>query len=183
MCEFSSKLIGWIDHELPDAEASAMDHHVAVCRECREQAGAFREVSHAFAVYARAVPSVPARSPGAWLLVPSAIATAALAVFLLLPGRFPNTQPNIQRQVEAQSPLPVIVPGKATQTVATVLRPRVRRRVQTQAAAWQPAEQTIEIIIPADALFPPGAFPEGVGFVADLRLAADGSPGALALRP
>jgi hypothetical protein len=45
------------------------------------------------------------------------------------------------------------------------------------------AEPTIQILIPADALFPPGALPEGVDFVADLRLAAEGSPARLALRP
>jgi Putative zinc-finger len=183
MCEFSSKLIAWIDNELPEAEAAAMDHHITVCRECREQAVAFREVSDAFAVYARALPLGPARSPSPWLLVPSAIAAAVLAVFLLWPGRLPNTKAVVRARAEAQPPLPVIVPRKVAQAVATVLHPRIRRRVQTQAAAWMPAEPTIQIIIPADALFPPGAFPEGVGFVADLRLASDGSPSGLALRP
>ena len=67
--------------------------------------------------------------------------------------------------------------------MARVQRPRLRKQVPAPSAAWQPAEQTIQIIIPADALFPPGAFPEGVSFVADLRLAADGSAGGLALRP
>ncbi len=183
MCEFSSKLIAWLDNELPEAEAAAVDHHITLCRECREQADEFREVSHAFAVYAKAVPPGPARSPNPWLLVPSAIAAAVLAVLLLWPGRLPNTKPVIQRRADAQLPLPLIVPRKAAQAVATVLRPRIRRHVQAQAAPWMPAEPTIRIMIPADALFPPGAFPEGVGFVADLRLAADGSPSGLALRP
>jgi putative zinc finger protein len=183
MCEFSSKLIAWLDNELPEAAAAAMDHHVAVCRECREQAGAFREVSHAFAVYARAVPPVPAHLPSTWLLVPSAIAAALLAVLLLWPGRFTNTKPDIQPRAEAQPPLPVVVPRKAARAIVTVRPPRIPRRAQTQAVAWTPAEPTIQIMIPADALFPPGAFPEGFGFVADLKLAADGSPGALALRP
>jgi hypothetical protein len=46
-----------------------------------------------------------------------------------------------------------------------------------------PAQPTIEIAIPSDALFPPGAVPEGFAFVADLSLAQDGSPAELALRP
>jgi Putative zinc-finger len=183
MCEFSSKLIAWLDNELPEAETAAMDHHITLCRECREQADAFREVSHAFAVYAKAVPPWPARSANPWLLVPSAIAAAVLAVLLLWPGRLPNAKPVIQRSADAQPPHPVNVPRKAAQAIATVLRPRVPKRVRAQAAAWQPAERTIQIIIPADALFPPGAFPEGVGFVADLRLASDGSASGLALRP
>lgn len=183
MCEFSSKLIAWIDNELPDGEAAAMDQHVPGCVACREQADAFRGVSHAFAVYARAVPPLAARSPRRWLLVPAAVAAAVLAVVLLWPRRQPNTQLEVQRRAEAVSPVPVVAQHNAAIAVAAVPRPRVRRRMQKQAAAWQPAEPTIQIIIPADALFPPGAFPEGVGFVADLRLAADGSAGGLALRP
>jgi hypothetical protein len=183
MCEFSSKLIAWIDNELPDTEAASMDHHVAACRECREQADAFRGVSHAFAVYARAVPPVAARSPRRWLLVPAAIAAAVLAAFLLWPRRHGNLQPDIPQRAEAVAPMPVVVPYKAPVAVARVQRPPVRRRVPALAAAWQPAEPTIQIIIPADALFPPGALPEGVGFVADLRLAVDGSAGGLVVRP
>ena len=183
MCEFSSKLIAWIDNELPDTEAASMDHHVAACRECREQADGFRGVSHAFAVYARAVPPYAARSPRRWWLVPAAAAAAVLAVVLLWPRRHPNIQPDIQQRTEAVAALPVVVPHKAAVAMARVQRPRVRRRVPAPSAAWQPAEQTIQVIIPADALFPPGAFPEGVGFVADLRLAADGSAGGLVVRP
>ena len=183
MCEFSSKLIAWIDNELPDTEAASMDHHVAACRECREQADAFRGVSDAFVAYARAVPPVTARSSRRWLLVPAAIAAAVLAAFLLWPRRHGNLQPDIPQRAEAVAALPVVVPHKAPVAMARVQRPRLRRQVPAPSAAWQPAEQTIQIIIPADALFPPGAFPEGVGFVADLRLAADGSAGGLALRP
>lgn len=183
MCEFSSKLIAWIDNELPDAAAAAMDHHVPACRECRIQADAFRTVSRAFAVCARAVPPRAARSPRRWLLVPAAIAAAVLAVILLWPGRHPNIQPDIQPRTEPVAQTPVVVPYKAPVAVTRVQRPPVRRRVPALTTAWQPAEPTIQIIIPADALFAPGAFPEGVGFVADLRLAADGSAGGLALRP
>jgi hypothetical protein len=183
MCEFSSKLIAWIDNELPDTEAAAMDHHVAACRECREQADAFRGVSHAFAAYARAVPPVAARSPRRWLLVPAAIAAAVLAAFLLWPRRHGNLQPDIPQRAEAVAQTAVVVPHKPAVAVVAVQRARVRRRIQKQAAAWMPVEPTIQIIIPANALFPPGAFPEGVGFVADLRLGANGAPGGLVVRP
>jgi len=182
MCEFSSKLIAWLDNELPDAEAAAMDHHVSGCGECRKQADAFRGVSRAFAVYARAVPPRAARTPRRWLLVPAAIAAAVFAVVLFLPGRHPNIQLDLQQRTEAVAKTPARVPQQAI-AMAAVHRPRVRRRIQKPGAAWQPAEPTIQIVIPADALFPPGTFPEGVGFVADLRLAADGSAGGLALRP
>jgi hypothetical protein len=183
MCEFSSKLIAWLDHELPDAEAAAMDQHVPACRACRAQADAFREVSHAFAVCARAVPPLAAHSSRLWLLVPAAIAAAVFAVFLLSPHRLPSIQPGVQRRAEAEAPVPAMIPRKAPVAVAAGVRRRAPRRVRTQPAVWQPAEPEIQVMIPADALFLPGALPEGVGFVADLKLAAAGSSGGIALRP
>jgi hypothetical protein len=50
-------------------------------------------------------------------------------------------------------------------------------------ANWFPTEAPVYIAIPADALFPPGAFPEGVGFVADVNLRPDGSAQRLRLQP
>jgi hypothetical protein len=180
MCKFSSKLIAWMDNELPDAEAATMDQHVAACRECGQRLGAFREVSHSFQVYARAVPTRAAGSSRRWLLVPAAVAAAVLAVVLLWPRGRANMQLEVRRRPETVAPMAVV---KQQSTPVAVHHSRVRQRLQKQAATWQPVEPTIQIIIPADALFPPGAFPEGVGFVADLRLAADGSTGSLALRP
>jgi anti-sigma factor RsiW len=55
--------------------------------------------------------------------------------------------------------------------------------VQAQNANWMPAEPAIQIAIPADAMFAPGAFPPGVSFTAELRIAADGSAQQLRLRP
>ncbi len=177
MCNFSSRLIGWLDKELPDTEAAAMDQHVPACRECRGQADAFREVSHSFALYARAAPPLAAGSPGHWWLV--AAAAAVLAIVMLWPRGHANTQLETPRRTETVATMPAIAQHN---TAIAVHRSRARRRLQTQ-VAWQPAEPTIQVIIPADALFPPGTFPEGVGFVADLRLAPDGSAGGLVVRP
>jgi hypothetical protein len=172
MCEFSSKLILWLDHELPPAEAEAVDRHLAECRVCREQADSFRNVSDAFALYIREAASLPARSNRRWFLVPAAIAAAAvLAVFLLTPRQLPNVRTDIPQRA-AQ---PSTIPQNAVEAVAKAARPHVHRRIPKPAAPWTPAEPTIQVLIPADALFPPGALPEGVGFVADLRLTADGS--------
>ena len=46
-----------------------------------------------------------------------------------------------------------------------------------------PSQPPIEIAIPADAMFPPGAVPPGMSFTAELTIAADGSPEQLGLRP
>jgi Putative zinc-finger len=44
-------------------------------------------------------------------------------------------------------------------------------------------EPHIEIAIPAEAMFPPGALPPGMSFTADLTISADGSPEGLGVRP
>jgi hypothetical protein len=45
------------------------------------------------------------------------------------------------------------------------------------------AEPAIQIAIPADAMFPHGAVPEGMTYIANLSLAADGSVQGFRLRP
>ncbi len=51
------------------------------------------------------------------------------------------------------------------------------------AAVWRSAEPAIQITIPADAVLPPGAAPEGVSFVAEVSIAADGSAHQIFLQP
>jgi hypothetical protein len=41
----------------------------------------------------------------------------------------------------------------------------------------------IQIAFPADEMFPPGAVPEGMHFVADVTISPDGSAERLRLRP
>jgi len=36
-------------------------------------------------------------------------------------------------------------------------------------SVWAPAEPTIQVELPAELLFPPGAVPEGFSFIADVR--------------
>jgi hypothetical protein len=50
------------------------------------------------------------------------------------------------------------------------------------AAALAP-EPPIEIAIPGDAMFPPGAVPDGISFTAVVTIAADGSAQGMGLRP
>ncbi len=175
MCEYSSKLILWMDGELTPAEAETVDRHLAECHECLEQADSFRKVSDDFALYIREAAAQPARSRLRYT-APVAIAAAALVAFVLLKPR-PITQDiaSIPQQA-AVVQAPAIAPAKAAP-------PRVRHRARKPPAPWIPAEPTIQVLIPADALFPPGALPEGVGLVADFRLAADGSHSTLLSRP
>jgi hypothetical protein len=47
---------------------------------------------------------------------------------------------------------------------------------------WRPTETAVQIAIPADAMFPPGAMPKGMNFIAELSIAADGSVEQVRLR-
>jgi len=46
-----------------------------------------------------------------------------------------------------------------------------------------PQEPVIQIAIPADEMFPPGAVPQGMHFIADVTISPDGSAERLRLRP
>ena len=56
-------------------------------------------------------------------------------------------------------------------------------RAAPAAAGWQLAEPAIQIAIPAEAILPPGAAPEGVSFVAEVSIAPDGSAHQIFLQP
>ena len=45
MCEFSGKLIAWMDRELPESEAADVERHLGACAECRERLAAYKQVS------------------------------------------------------------------------------------------------------------------------------------------
>ena len=181
MCEFSSRLVPWIDQELPVEEAAAVSKHVADCGDCREQAGRFREVSRQFSEHVHISRLRPVRVVRpAWLLIPAAIA-AGIVMALVPPARHPVAAPS------DGSPTGVIAPAFAPRAVeALVPVPAAVQAVhhtRRARAAWQPVPPTIQIMIPADALYPPGAVPDGFDFVADLSLSPDGSAVGLALRP
>jgi hypothetical protein len=188
MCEFSSKLIAWMDAELPDDQMSAVNLHLAQCSECRAQAATFREVSHAFAVCMRAQTVPPARAWRPAVMVPAAIAAAVvLAALLMLPRHAHETK--FERTAAR---VPAVAPVPSDKLVAMVPRPVPTRMLASRPhrakslarpSEWMPAEPTIQILIPGDALYPPGALPDGVDLVASLRFAAEGSPASLALRP
>jgi anti-sigma factor RsiW len=187
MCEFSTELVSWLDQELLPGEAAAMEQHVAACRECQQTASLYQEASHAFALYANGVyvqGTRPARKPPAVppvLLLAPALAAALLALFLVMPRHPADGPPRIET-LAPSAPSDALRP-RQFRSVAVAPRPRALRQEPAPAQIWMPSQPTIQIAIPSDALFPPGAVPEGFAFTADLSLAADGSPAELALRP
>ena len=173
MCDFSDKLVAWLDRELSMDEASNMERHLWVCSECRTRVDAYRKISVAVDAYCDAASSTSMRRvvPLPALTVIGA-AAAVLTLFLLRP------------YTHVEKPLAIPPPAVSSQAIVREAPPspikQVHRRhsappAHSAPAQWLPSEQAVQIAIPAEALLPPGAAPEGVNFVADLTIAPDGS--------
>jgi anti-sigma factor RsiW len=206
MCDFTEKLMTWVDKELSDYDAAAVERHLQGCPECRDRVETYRRVSSAFDRYCDAYcDAVTASKPGRKLTrrvlaISGGVAVAAaVAMFFLLAARW-----RVQPAAPSAAPIPTVIdvaktlpPAHVAQPAPAVIRPvaRIERRKRAeqakQAAAqgpsketsWLASEPAVEIAIPADAFFPPGAVPEGVGFTADVTIAPDGSAQQVRLHP
>ena len=185
MCDFSGRLIAWMDSELEANEAAVLERHVRACAECRARVAAYEDVSREFAAYCDVVLETATvakihRKLPRWVpVVAGAAAVAAVVLVLALLPRSVKPIPVVPRVAEARPP---IAPKTATNTPNPVQRRHAAAHRKTQTANWAVAEPAIQIAIPGDAMFPPGAVPEGVNFVANLSL-ADGSVQGLRLQP
>jgi anti-sigma factor RsiW len=179
MCEYSEKLVAWLDRELPPDEAVRLERHLHSCSECPQRIAAYEEVSATLAGYCDGVvaaSSTRRRGLSIWA------GAGAVAAALLLLSLIPHT--SVDRIMIPPPPgitPPAIAFEQAHIAARNVARRRIGKPMQVQNATEQLPE--IEIAIPADALFPPGAVPEGFQFVADIGIGADGSAQSLRLRP
>lgn len=188
MCDFSGRLIAWMDHELPEDQATEVERHLATCARCQASVAAYRKVSAEFDAYcetaitAKVRRRLPHRVP---VLSGVAVAAAAVAVlFLLLPHaqvKPPSLHPNAPQAAVAPSVVAVGITQPARNK--KIHRRRAIAPANIQEANWVPSAPAIEIAFPAEALFPPGAVPQGFGFIADVSISADGSAQQLRLRP
>lgn len=164
MCNFSGKLIAWIDHELPEAEAINVEQHVRQCPACRRAVGSYQEISDALLTsYEAAMSGQPRRKMPVrtW----GAVAAAALILLAIL-----FAQPRAEK-LSVNLPAPPHPPAMAfKKTVPPAPTPPVRaRRAAAPRPQWVAEEPTVEVALPAEALFPPGAVPAGFSFIADVR--------------
>jgi hypothetical protein len=180
MCDYSAKLVTWMDRELPDSEAADVDRHVLACAECRRCIDDYEQVSAGFVAYCDA--AVKRKTPSRlrhWVPVLSGVAAAAVLALVFMRASIKQV-PIHQQAVEAA---PAIARETAPKLVKTVHRRRPVARTKMASASWTPAGPAIQIVIPAEAMFPPGAVPEGINFIAELDIAADGSAEGLRLQP
>jgi hypothetical protein len=188
MCKYSTKLIAWLDRELEQEQLAEMEQHLRECGECRVNIAKYEGASQLFNDYCNAVMTAePDRDRRRW--IPLLSAAAAILVLVATTGVVLRTR------VKPLSPSPTaivqpaqwpLVPEPAT-TPANAMRPRRTRAkpVRSHASNWLPLppQPAVEVAIPADSMFPPGAVPEGVNFIADVNFALDGSARQMRLRP
>ena len=188
-CDCSEKLVAWLDGELSNDEAAYMEQHLAACVECRTKVDDYKKVSVALQSYCDAATSSGTHraAPLRVLSYVGAAAAAAALAFFLLQSHPRIVAPAVQPAPAIPSVVAVPDAKPASPAPSPRIKPvRVRRSAeppQSSQTNSPPAESAVQIAIPAEALFPPGAFPQGVAFVADLSIASDGSPQRLHLEP
>ena len=181
MCDFSGRLIAWLDDELPFDEAAVLERHVQACKECRSSLDSYKQVTRAFKGYCDATMALTARRRLLRLALVLSGTVAVVAALLLALPRAPV------KQTSAHPPA-AVAPATAVFEATPAPRKRIHRRravapVRSQDANWVQSEPSIHIAIPAEAMFAPGAIPEGITLFADVSIAADGSAQRLRLRP
>jgi hypothetical protein len=77
--------------------------------------------------------------------------------------------------------VPKVVPVPVKVKAKRVHRPRPGVIPRNPNTDWALADSAFQIVIPAEAMFAPGAVPEGTVFRADLSMASDGSVQGLRL--
>jgi hypothetical protein len=211
MCELSTNLVQWLDGELAEDDTAEIEQHLHSCRECRERAERYKNVSGVIRAYgdANLASLEPRRTMPTWAPVLGVAASLMLLLAIVVRGRVERSagiQPTIAiasaPEALPQSIAPVAAARVATASVgaasALLSRPA---RVQVKHTQRKPIESTIsglrnanpdadwpagpaiEIAIPGEAVFPPGAIPPGFGFVADVNIASDGSAQRMRLHP
>jgi anti-sigma factor RsiW len=198
MCDFSGKLVPWLDRELPADETSEVERHLEACSACRCDVDTYKRVSSEFDAYCdEAIASHVRSGVPRWVLVVSAAGAVAAGVALFL--AWPRTRvepPAFHSQQVVVAASQIIVAKAMPAPVHPIQRVHRQQGVtlvqnqdasssfeQSQSAYTLPEEPVIQIAIPADEMFPPGAVPEGMHFAADLTISADGSAERLSLRP
>jgi anti-sigma factor RsiW len=174
MCNFSGQLIAWMDGELAGHEAANVERHVRDCSECQSSVEAYKDVSRLLVTYCDAAAHAkPPRKRSHWVPVLSGAVAAAFLLFLFRPAPF-QPMPVATRVADA-APARVLETAPKAVKVQRVHRRHESAPVDRASADWAFDEPAMQISIPAEAMFPPGAVPEGITFVADVSMASDGS--------
>jgi anti-sigma factor RsiW len=187
MCDLQPKLVAWMDHELPPDHAAELERHLQGCVPCRNERARYEQVSTTFHAYCNAVLAAKThRSVPRWVTPVSGALLAITATVLLMTFQRPPIEPPRPVPTPAAT-RPAAAPAKAVASESALPKSIHTRRalppLPAPATKWQPAETAVQITIPAETMFAPGAIPEGMNFIAELSIGPDGSVEGLRLRP
>ena len=187
MCDYQGKLIVFLDRELPSEEVAGVERHIEGCEECRNRLAGYEQVKETFDAYCDAVMAAKKRRPiPRWVPVLASGALAAVVIFLAFPQKPMEPPAALSPRVSAVSvpdPMPVLAPTAPEPAPSKKMHRRhAAPAVQERPVEWRPTETAVEIAIPVEAMFPPGAMPKGLNFVAELSIAPDGSIKQVRLR-
>ncbi len=183
MCNFSGRLVAWMDGELAQNEVAAVQQHVAACAECTKCVATYKDASREFAAYYDAATRTspePSRRIPRWVPV---LAGAAAIILVALTLMRPTVTPVPAVPQVAVAALPSVQYETPAAPLKPAGKPHSAARRKARPENWAMIEPAIQIAIPAEAMFPPGAVPEGFTYVANLSLASDGSVQGLHLQP
>jgi hypothetical protein len=177
MCEYSGRLVAWLDRELPDEEAANVECHVRQCTECRAAVNTYEEVTGVFlACYEATILPQRRRPPYIWTGSGLAVAAAIVAVLFF-----------VQPPAQKLSIHPAVPPAPVTSMRASLRESRASMRESLRASfpapaharhrsvpvprqrQWMVEQPVLQVALPAEALFPPGAVPPGFSFIAEVR--------------
>jgi anti-sigma factor RsiW len=195
MCDYSEKLVAWMDGELSGEETADVERHCAECTECQTRLEKYQQVSKAFDAYCDVVTAVKTR-PRRLRLV-AGLSVAAAAVLAVAVGWVLLRSHSERLRAPAPQALAALPAAQLEAAVApneTVHRRQAPRELAAQEkvkspslprpeVASLPPEPAIQIAIPAESMFPPGAVPEGINFTADVSFGPDGSARQVRLQP
>jgi len=203
MCEYSKRLIAWMDGELAENEAAEVEQHVRACPACGKCVSACEKICREFAAYYAAYTQTRpvARRQKIFGWAPIAASVAIVAAMLLIAFMTRSAQrvqiieqaASIPSTVE-RSPIAAAVPASPPaaedhyppyrqQKAIRVGQARRTTKPESTNSQWAMIEPAIQIAIPAEAMFPPGAVPEGVSYIANVSLGPDGLVQGIRLQP
>jgi len=163
MCEYSGRLIAWLDQELQAEEAANVEWHLGQCAECRKAVSKYEEISGAFLDCYQAVTAArPEPHSWRWVAAFGGLAAAATIVAIILFAQPPAEKLSFHPLSPPPAPAPIMAVHARVHARHRAAPSPIRRQ-------WMAAEPMIEVALPADALFPPGAVPQGFSFIADVR--------------
>lgn len=172
MCEYSGKLVAWLDAELTGEEAAKVEVHLGHCDECRKAASVYREISETFLDCYEATTVCAPRKSRFWMVALAGAAAAILVAVVLRPQPAERLIVHLPPALHApqmafERPIsPAAIPAAPARHAV------VRRTVRTPPVALvrtAEVEPMVQVVLPADALFPPGAVPAGFSYIAEVR--------------